>query len=428
MDKETTYFVKFRDQVLGPMNKTTLIAEISQGSIPKSALWSANQLLWTPLSTVPGLFVQKIVVKSLEEPKTGVFLSTKTNWHSPTDAHNQGTTPLQWALILGGGGVVAMLVLVIIVVWSTDSNKRDLHAQANGPKIREINKPDVEKKKAINQKAKDPVQAQVKKGNQNNNPPKKDEDNGSPEGGVPVVAAKKEEDKEIPKEPVPIAAAKKEEGKVLPEGGVPVVAAKKEEAKYTSEEIFDLHAPSVAQIFVGKGDGIGKGSGFLVANGLLVTNDHVVNPLEVGHQVWAIFHSAKGMEAKGKIGTILKRVPKLDLAFVSVNSDLPSLELAPKSHFKPGRLVVAIGSPGIEGDSLPNTIAQGVIGQIIHMDLKAMLQISISINKGNSGGPVIDPYGKVVGVITLKAIKQEGIALCVPSDQVTDELKKLSRK
>ncbi len=266
---ETTFFVKVKDRVLGPMNMNHLVEEIQLGSIPKTALWSANKLLWSPLATFPDLFLHKIPDKGTDEPKPGVFLSTETNRLSP-EAHTQGHTPLQWALILGGSGVMALVILMIMVVWPTKAGD-----------LPNNNKNALKKKEKLKE--------QAKKGIPNN------------------VFVKIEKDKLIP------------------------------------EEIVDLCAPSVAEIVQG-----GKtGSGFLVAKGLLVTHDKVVKPLTVGDEVEVQFHSAKGLETEIKKGTILKRVPHRDLAFVKVDSDLLALELAPRSHFWPFKQVVALASPGL---------------------------------------------------------------------------------
>jgi S1-C subfamily serine protease len=73
---------------------------------------------------------------------------------------------------------------------------------------------------------------------------------------------------------------------------------------------------------------------------------------------------------------------------------------------------------------LPNTISQGVIGQLLDGDIDAPLQLSIAINPGNSGGPAIDSSGRVVGAVTAKFKKIEGVALCVPSDRIYEELLK----
>jgi len=373
MDKETTYFVKFKEQIFGPMNQTNLIDEISLGNIPKSALWSSNQLIWKPLSTIPGLYVHKIIVKGTEEPKTGIFLSTKSNYIENHNDFNFLPTPLQTAIILGGAGV--FLICIILILASLASNKNINNSnEIIINKINKDNKKNDDQKKVIKNL---PIENKIKeKPDRINNKNKMPPGNGNQ--------------------------------KLLP------------------EDIFEVCAPSVAQIF----DETGTGSGFLVAQGLLVTNDHVVSPKKVGEQVNVKFHSAKGDEAELKKGLIIKRIPHRDLAFVSVDSNLPSLELAPSDHFRPGRQVVAIGSPGLATKDrvLPNTIAQGVIGQIVNLAFIDLLQLSIAINGGNSGGPAIDSSGKVVGVITSKGRFVDGIAFCVPSDQVTKELEELVRK
>ncbi len=310
---------------------------------------------------IPGLYVHKIIVKGTEEPKTGLFLSTKINYIQISENFNIFPTPLQTAIILGGAGVFAICIMLILVALASSQriNKNDAKF------LNQINKDNIQIKKQMN-------------GNQNK---------------------------------------VKNQNKMLKING---------NLKLLPEDIFEVCEPYIAQIF----DKTGNDLGFLVADGLIVTKNHFVSPKKVGEQVNVKFHSAKEDEAELQKGLIIKRIPHRDLAFVSIDSNLPSLELAPSDHFRPGRQVVATGSPGLATKDciLPNTIAQGVIGQIVNLAFIDLLQLSIAINGGNSDGSAIDSSGKVVGVITSKGRFVDGIAFCVPSDQETKELEELLRK
>ncbi|MEM9360666.1 MAG: S1C family serine protease, partial [Pseudomonadota bacterium] len=82
--------------------------------------------------------------------------------------------------------------------------------------------------------------------------------------------------------------------------------------------------------------------------------------------------------------------------------------------FKPGRAITIIGNPGIGGNTLINTVTAGVLGTPIDLDGTKYHQVSAAINPGNSGGPVFDVSGDVVGIATLKSMREEAIAFAVP--------------
>ena len=381
MSVETVFFIKDGFDILGPMNKDSLVSQISLGTISKDSLWSSNQLIWASLSTIPGMQVSKIKVPNLMEPKTGVFVSTEVNRIPTSVSTGSLLSAHQIGLVLGLGGIFVMVLFLLSVLVVADSSVKWEEPipvnknQAQGKK---------ENRKAM---AEDP-------------PPE-----------IPKQPA------QPPKEAPPMANA-------FPLPFIPRPANQGKALRLNPEDIFEQCAPSVAQI----SSDIGSGSGFLVAEGILVTNDHVVRPKNIGDEVNIKFHSAKGNEAEVKKGKIVKRIPHRDLAFILVETKLAKLVFADFNKLKPGQEIVAIGSPGLEFGVLPNTISKGVIGGKSFIGLQEMLQLNISVNRGNSGGPAIDVFGKVVGAITSIAIDQQGIAFCVPSDQILEELKNLDKE
>jgi hypothetical protein len=87
--------------------------------------------------------------------------------------------------------------------------------------------------------------------------------------------------------------------------------------------------------------------------------------------------------------------------------------------FQKGQDVIVIGSPGVAADvSLENAVSKGVVSTETTIDGETYRQLGISINPGNSGGPVIDGSGDVIGVVTLKAKEQEGLAFCIPFNEL----------
>jgi hypothetical protein len=176
----------------------------------------------------------------------------------------------------------------------------------------------------------------------------------------------------------------------------------------TTEEIASRSEHAVAHVR-GKDGG---GTGLLVDRGLLATNAHVVlderiEDLHVG------FPAAPGRPLTAQL---LFEDPVRDLALLAVSTDLAPLEIEPAYRFRRGQEVTVIGNPGITTQFvLENAVSQGVMSTKTTITGQDYFQLSISINEGNSGGPVIDPLGKVIGVVTLKATQKEGIAFCIPA-------------
>lgn len=402
MSVETVFFIKDGLDILGPMNKDSLVSQISLGTISKDSLWSSNQLIWASLSTIPGMQVSKIKVPNLMDPKTGVFVSTEVNRIPTSVSTGSLLSAHQIGLVLGLGGIFVMVLFLLSILVVADSSVKWEEPipvnknQAQGKK---------ENRKAMAEDPppeipKQPAQPQGKKENQKPPPPEIPKQPAQPQKEAPPMANAF---------PLPFIPRPANQGKAL---------------RLNPEDIFEQCAPSVAQI----SSDIGSGSGFLVAEGILVTNDHVVRPKNIGDEVNVKFHSAKGNEAEVKRGKIVKRIPHRDLAFILVETKLANLVFADFNKLKPGQEIVAIGSPGLEFGVLPNTISKGVIGGKSFIGLQEMLQLNISVNGGNSGGPAIDVFGKVVGAITSTAIGKEGIAFCVPSDQILEELKNLDKE
>ena len=379
MSVETVFFIKDGFDILGPMNKDSLVSQISLGTISKDSLWSSNQLIWASLSTIPGMQVSKIKVPNLMEPKTGVFVSTEVNRIPTSVSTGSLFSAHQIGLVLGLGGIFVMVLFLLSVLVVADSSVK------------------WEEPIPVNKN-----QAQGKKENRK--------------------AMAEDPPPEIPKQPAQPQKEAAPNAFLFP--FIPKPAIQGKGLRLNSEDIFEQCAPSVAQISSDRG----SGSGFLVAEGILVTNDHVVRPKNIGDEVNIKFHSAKGKEAEVKRGKIVKRIPHRDLAFILVETKLANLVFADFNKLKPGQEIVAIGSPGLEFGVLPNTISKGVIGGKSFIRLQEMLQLNISVNGGNSGGPAIDVFGKVVGAITSTAIGKEGIAFCVPSDQILEELKNLDKE
>ena len=179
----------------------------------------------------------------------------------------------------------------------------------------------------------------------------------------------------------------------------------------TGQELFRRTAPAVAQILMKDGSGqiTSAGSGFLIdASGRVVTNAHVVMGTQNTEAV-IIFG-----DIKHTVSEVYAFDPKQDLAILRLDLDVtgdgyPLLELT-RERPTVGARVFAIGSPfGISGIS--NTLSAGIVSGI-RVDFfgkdTETIQTTAPISPGNSGGPLIDEFGRVIGVMTFGIVRNQG--------------------
>ncbi len=181
------------------------------------------------------------------------------------------------------------------------------------------------------------------------------------------------------------------------------------------KEIVARCGPSVALI-VGNAT---SGSGFLVGPNLLATNAHVLK-MEFMEDLHIFFPSADGAD-RGPVtpDAVLYEDETRDLALISVRSTLPPLDLARDDDFAPGEEVIVIGSPGLGGSGrIPNAINQGILSTKVIDRGQILYQLGASVNPGNSGGPVFNSTGKVVGVATARGKGVEALAFSIPAGDV----------
>lgn len=186
-----------------------------------------------------------------------------------------------------------------------------------------------------------------------------------------------------------------------------------------AEPIADVAAsllPSVVQI---EQDGVfgAVGSGFVYHEGRVLTAAHVV----AGAQQVTV-RTSTGEEL---VGTVLGGDPVADIAVVAIDSDIPAAPLATGETAQVGQLAVAIGSPlGFE-QSVTSGIVSAVdrelpIGGTV---LGGLIQTDAPINQGNSGGPLADRNGRVIGVnvaIATASGGSDGLGFAVGIDKAVE--------
>ena len=157
--------------------------------------------------------------------------------------------------------------------------------------------------------------------------------------------------------------------------------------------------------------GRGSGSGVIwSSDGTLVTNAHVVRTPRPTVQLWdgrefqAIIHSRDSLR---------------DLAELRINAEnLPAASAADSSQLRPGELTIAIGNPmGFVG-ALATGVIHGV-GPLRGLGSQSWVQAEVRLAPGNSGGPLADASGRVVGINTMVAGR---LALAIPSNAVREFL------
>jgi len=187
-----------------------------------------------------------------------------------------------------------------------------------------------------------------------------------------------------------------------------------------SEVIYDRCSPSVAMIKLG--DEEGGGTGFMIRPGIIATNAHVIDDV-LPEDLKVYYPSAKDIAGTAFPARVVYFDRKRDLALLAVEPKVPPLRLAENFEFKGGKQIYVIGCPFDGEKLLSNAISPpGTLSTKTEVQSMPYYQLSISVNPGNSGGPVFDNHGQVIGVVTLKASQQEGIAYCIPWDELKNRL------
>jgi len=186
-------------------------------------------------------------------------------------------------------------------------------------------------------------------------------------------------------------------------------------SQLSAQDILSQADQSVVRVVAKDGKGYDLGSGFVVAKDIVATNFHVI---EHNQGIVVLKKNQSGKDIKSVKATVLWRSAEYDLALLEAPGlDLPVITVRESLPNK-GSPVTTVGYPGAADEALDiaqialveSTFTQGIIGRFIEASWSVngqklqIIQHSASVNSGNSGGPLLDNCGRVVGVNTAKAL------------------------
>lgn len=175
---------------------------------------------------------------------------------------------------------------------------------------------------------------------------------------------------------------------------------------FNAETVYD------AVFVIYSGDALG--SGFAIGENCVITNAHVID------NVWDV--TVQNYEGDEFSATVLDMDEDKDIAVLVVEETLPYLPVADIDKTHIGSDVYAIGAP----QSMSYTLTKGVLSaKEREVGDYTYLQTDAAINQGNSGGPLLNDQGQVLGVNSMKLLDSEGIGLAIPVTRVCEYLESL---
>ncbi len=204
-----------------------------------------------------------------------------------------------------------------------------------------------------------------------------------------------------------------------------------QEGGLSLQDIYEKNIPSVVSISCNYASGSSTGTGVILsADGYIVTNCHVV---EDAKTIDVLLSDGRTLSAD-LVG--MDTVSDLAVLHVTAEDLIPAV-LGDSTALRVGDVVVAIGDPlGIE---LRGTMTDGIVSAInrdvdVGGRTMSLIQTNAALNSGNSGGPLINCYGQVIGINTMKmgdsmsSAGVEGLGFAIPSTTVEDIVNQLIEK
>lgn len=197
----------------------------------------------------------------------------------------------------------------------------------------------------------------------------------------------------------------------------------------TIPDIVDKVSPSVVGISCMTSSGTVTGTGIIMStDGYIITNAHVVDGATTISVVLPSSYSDESSESSDDETITAELVGKdsqTDLAVVKIDkTGLTAAEFGTSSEIRVGEVSIVIGNP--LGFDLANSVTAGIISatdRTLTIEDRTMnlIQTDASINSGNSGGPLINAYGQVIGITSAKVSSTygEGLGFAIPIDEAT---------
>ena len=210
--------------------------------------------------------------------------------------------------------------------------------------------------------------------------------------------------------------------------GVTLTLRTRSKKELSLQEIYDMVSPAVVGIttYV-DGTSFGWGTGVVFSpDGYIVTNTHVLQSCD---SATVMFADGRQLDA-----SLVGADTASDIAVIHVDAqDLPCAVFGQSDQMKVGDEAVAIGNP--LGEAYAGTMTNGIISAIdrnvvYNGHSMTLLQTNAALNEGNSGGPLINSAGQVIGITNMKIMHSydatvEGIGFAIPSSvvkQIADQL------
>jgi len=202
-----------------------------------------------------------------------------------------------------------------------------------------------------------------------------------------------------------------------------VVAIKVESVAGTDQNLSDIPAPFRHLFSEQPRVERGEGSGFIISeDGMVLTNAHVVAEAD---NIRVLLRDGESAPA-----TVLGLDRSMDIALLRLEGDetWPHVELGASGDLKVGDWVVAMGNPL----GLGHTVTAGIVsakGRVLGQDIygnEDYIQTDAAINQGNSGGPLFDIHGNVVGMNTAIIAGANTIGFAIPSDLLSSVIEELA--
>jgi S1-C subfamily serine protease len=184
----------------------------------------------------------------------------------------------------------------------------------------------------------------------------------------------------------------------------------------TSQDFSGVIEPALKSV-VNIKTNVAQGTGFIISDeGYIVTNAHVLNR--------ARYATAITSEQESYNMKLIGYNLTLDIALLKIDGEFSSLELEKSKNVKIGEKVIAIGNPL----GLSFSVTEGIVSGVDRAGdngLYAYIQTDAALNPGNSGGPLINSDGKVIGINNFK-IRGENIGFALESDYIISTINEIA--